>query len=125
MKIVILLLLLIIMVQAATTTSVSKTLVWATGTDADGNLATTQSPYTQTFTSFFSELESPSSGNIGLGSLSGKVGQIRSYEHTTISQENGGISFKSSNSFYLSPVPFFTKMLIGSLMSTLMFTLFI
>ena len=35
-----------------TTTSISTTLVWVTGTDASGNLATTQSPYYQSFISF-------------------------------------------------------------------------
>ncbi|EER35979.1 predicted protein [Candida tropicalis MYA-3404] len=90
-----------------TTTSISTTLVWVTGTDASGNLATTQSPYYQSFISFWTEVASPSSASIGLGSISGTVGKIRSYSQTTISQGSGSSlinnrSILSSNDFTLT-----------------------
>lgn len=72
-----------------TTTSISTTLVWVTGTDSAGNLVTTESPYYQSFISFWTEVASPSSGSIGLGSISGTVGGIREYSQTTISQGRG------------------------------------
>ncbi|RCK59333.1 Protein KRE1 [Candida viswanathii] len=72
-----------------TTTSVSTTFVWVTGTDASGNLATTQSPYYQSFESFWTEVASPSSGSIGIGTISGSVGGIREYSQTTVSQGMG------------------------------------
>lgn len=95
---------LVAVIQAATTTLTTSTLVWATGTDANGNLATTQSAYVQTFTSFFDEVASPSSGSIGLGSLTGSVGGIRIYERTTISQASSADSIRFNNFTKLTPL---------------------
>ncbi|KAI5948891.1 hypothetical protein KGF57_005084 [Candida theae] len=69
-----------------TTSSQSKTSVWVTGTDANGITRTTQSVYYQSFKSAYTEaIETPSSGSAGLGSLSGSVGHLRTYDMTTIS----------------------------------------
>jgi len=73
---------------ATTTTksSQSNTSVWVTGTDASGITRTTQSIYYQSFKSAYTEAEETySSASIGLGSISGVVGHIRTYDRTTIS----------------------------------------
>ncbi|EMG48692.1 hypothetical protein G210_0701 [Candida maltosa Xu316] len=72
--------------SVTTSTSVSTTFVWVTGTGSDGKLATTQSPYFQSFEVMYTAVASPSAGSIGLGSLSGSIGGFRSYEQTTITQ---------------------------------------
>lgn len=64
--------------------SESPTLVWVTGTDASGRLATTQSAYTQQFSQLYSSIASPSSGSIGLGTIQGTVGVVRTYETMTV-----------------------------------------
>lgn len=83
--------------------SVSKTVVWATGTDSQGNLATTKSYYTQTFSIYYSSATGTvSSGSVGLGSLSGKVGQIREYTSSTISNNAPSLRLSSpgKNAFF-------------------------
>ncbi|RLV95509.1 Protein KRE1 [Spathaspora sp. JA1] len=81
---------LVIAADPPTTTSV--TLVWVTGTDAAGNLVTTQSIFSQSFQTFFTQVATPSSGAIGLGSLSGSVGDIKTYDLVTITHAAGGVS---------------------------------
>lgn len=71
-----------------TTTTASPTWVWVTGTDANGNLATTQSKYTQSFASFYSSVAGPSQGSIGLYSISGSVGHIRTYSMADVTATN-------------------------------------
>ena len=73
-------------------TTTLKTMVWATGTNEAGVTTVTQSAYTQEFSSMYDEVAEPSSGQIGLGSISGNVGDIRSYEHTTVTQQNSACS---------------------------------
>lgn len=74
-----------------TKTSQSNTSVWVTGTDASGITRTTQSVFSQSFKSAYTEAEeTPSSGSVGLGSLSGSVGHIRTYDRTTISLGDAG-----------------------------------
>ncbi|CCG23105.1 Kre1 protein [Candida orthopsilosis Co 90-125] len=74
-----------------TKTSQSNTSVWVTGTDASGITRTTQSVFSQSFKSAYTEAEeTPSSGSVGLGSLSGSVGHIRTYDRTTISSGGAG-----------------------------------
>lgn len=97
----IILLALILHIQAATTSSKSQTLIWVTDTDSAGVTVTTQSPYFQTFTSMYDQIASYSSGSIGLGSLEGSVGGIRTYERVTISQA------LSSNSLGFNKDPVF------------------
>lgn len=89
-----------------TSSSVSPTLVWVTGTDANGKLATTQSTYYQSFMSTYTTAETPSSGSIGLGSISGTVGEIRTYSMTTISQGNGGLSKFNQNGLEMKNLSF-------------------
>lgn len=94
-----LLLLLVMLVLGDDANKATTTMVWATGTDSAGVLRTTQSPYFQKFTKQYSTTYSPSSGSVGMGSLSGKVGEIRLYERTTISEHNAGLSTSSNNVF--------------------------
>lgn len=72
----------------ATTTatlSQSDTTVWVTIT-TNGALATVKSIWTQNFmTTFTTETATPSAGDVGIGSISGTVGGVRSYDQTTIS----------------------------------------
>lgn len=69
-----------------TTTEVSSTLVWATGTDANGVLQTTQSVYTQKFSTLYLSVPSVSVGLIGLGTISSLSGEYRSYQRCYINQ---------------------------------------
>lgn len=69
------------------TLSKSDTTVWVTIT-TNGALATVKTIWTQGFMSTYTTATAlPSSGDIGMGSLSGSVGGIRSYSQTTISNE--------------------------------------
>lgn len=92
-----------------TATSTSVTLVWATGTNSLGITTVTQLVFTQTFMkTYTTAIVTWSSGEIGLGSLSGTVGQIRSYTMTTISQAGGdslirgGSGIMNSNGLWIS-----------------------
>lgn len=72
---------------AKTTT---ETTVWVTLT-SKGKLTTAPSAFKQTFTiTHTSATADIKSGGIGLGSISGEVGGIRSYEQTTIKSNGGG-----------------------------------
>ncbi|KAK6458957.1 uncharacterized protein RJT20DRAFT_10840 [Scheffersomyces xylosifermentans] len=82
----------------STSTSVSKTLVWVTGTDEHGARVTTQSIYTQQFEVLFTVVASPSSGSIGPGSISGDIGEIRTYQLTTITNSAPSILHKFKTS---------------------------
>ncbi|KAG5420668.1 hypothetical protein I9W82_002549 [Candida metapsilosis] len=76
--------------SSTTKKSQTNTSVWVTGTDSNGVTKTTQSIYYQTFKSAYTEAqETASSGSVGLGSLSGSVGHIRTYDRTTISSAGG------------------------------------
>ncbi|KAA8898682.1 hypothetical protein TRICI_006499 [Trichomonascus ciferrii] len=59
----------------------SKTLVWKTV-----NGQATQLPYTQSFKSMYSTLHTPSSGSIGLGTIKGTVGKVRTERFMTITK---------------------------------------
>lgn len=80
--------------NGAKTTSV--TLVWATGTNADGVLTTTQSAFSQTFMEIHTTAAPVPSGTIGLGSISGEVGTVRSYARASISS-SGSAAFFNAN----------------------------
>jgi len=76
--------------SASTLSSLSKsdTTVWVTITTS-GALATVKTIYTQSFMStYITEVDAPSSGNVGMGSISGNVGSLKEYSKTTIT--NGG-----------------------------------
>lgn len=66
-----------------TTTSEENTTVWVTLTK-NGQATTLPSHYSQSFMTTFSTAESVPSGTVGVGLLSGKVGDQRSYPHSTI-----------------------------------------
>lgn len=73
--------------QTTTTLSLSQsdTTVWVTIT-TNGALATVKSIWSQNFMSTFTtDTATPSSGNVGMGTISGSVGGVRSYDQTTIS----------------------------------------
>ncbi|ODV73556.1 KRE1 domain-containing protein CYBJADRAFT_86317 [Cyberlindnera jadinii NRRL Y-1542] len=73
--------------QRITTDSVltqSPTYIWATGTDAAGVLQTTQSAYSQQFTRRWSTVASVPTGTIGLGTLEGTIGTVRTYPKVTV-----------------------------------------
>lgn len=69
-------------------------MVWVTGTNSNGVTLTTESTYYQTFASFYSVLASPSSGSIGLGTISGSVGEIRTYSIATVTATNNANNLK-------------------------------
>lgn len=76
--------------STSTLSSLSKsdTTVWVTIT-TNGALATVKTIYTQSFMStYITEVDAPSSGNVGMGSISGNVGSLKEYSKTTIT--NGG-----------------------------------
>lgn len=78
-----------------TTSSLSKsdTIVWVTIT-TNGNIATVKSVWSQEFMTTYTEATvSASSGDIGMGSLSGSAGSVRSYEHTTITNGAAGPAY--------------------------------
>lgn len=101
-------------VWAATTTSATTTLVWATGTNSAGVTTVTESAYTQTFSSVYTSAATVPSGSIGLGSLSGTVGNVKSYSVTTVS---GGSSV--SRDFAYSQKWFLVRMVAAVLVPML------
>lgn len=80
--------------DGATTTTgktTSQTTVWVTVT-TNGALATVKSIYKQSFLeTYTTATSSAASGSVGLGSISGSVGGVRTYEHTTVSGGAGVI----------------------------------
>lgn len=90
-----LLLLFTFTLAAETSSKPPATLVWVTGTDSNGQTKTTQSAYSQIFSSMYSQVALPSSGSVSMGSLSGKVGDVRSYLMVTISK--GGANHHYNN----------------------------
>lgn len=82
-----------------TTATATTTLIWVTGTDEDGVTRTTQSPYFQSFATLYTGSFEVSSGSIGLGSISGSVGEIRLYEKKTVSEASSAKSSGQNNVF--------------------------
>ncbi|ODQ60933.1 hypothetical protein WICANDRAFT_61491 [Wickerhamomyces anomalus NRRL Y-366-8] len=77
----------------ATTTYITSsawTSIWVTVTYSNGGVATVQTTYSQRFKSFYSSVDQPSSGTIGLGSISGSVGVVKS-KHLVTQSTNAGI----------------------------------
>lgn len=82
------------------TKTTSKTTVWVTIT-SKGKLATVSSIYSQTFAKAYSSATADAkSGGIGLGSISGEVGKVRSYTETTIKQSNAGHGLYKKENVY-------------------------
>lgn len=73
----------------------SATTIWKTIT-TNGNTAVVKTKFSQLFMKTYEpddvKTDDVKSGNVGLGSISGNVGDVRSYEHTTITQSNGGLT---------------------------------
>lgn len=86
------------MVVAATTSATTTTLVWVTVTQS-GKLATIQTAFKQEFKSTYTSAETSDvkSGEVGLGTLSGNIGEVRSYERTTISANDGILNAGSTS----------------------------
>jgi hypothetical protein len=60
-------------------------------TYSDGGIATVQTTYSQKFTSFYSTVETPPSGSVGLGTISGSVGVVRTNNYVTVSNGVQGV----------------------------------
>lgn len=77
--------------ESTTTTSQVKTTAWITLT-TKGYTTTIPTLYSQTFPSAYGDGDtSAASGEIGLGSLSGTVGVVRTYDQTTIDNAAGSL----------------------------------
>lgn len=77
--------------DTTTAKSTSATIVWVTVT-TNGALATVKSTYLQSFVeTYTAATASASAGTVGMGSISGSVGGVRTYEHTTITGGAGNI----------------------------------
>lgn len=100
-----------------TTTKASSTTIWIT-TTVKGEKTAMQTPYEQSFKTTYSTAADEGdvkSGGIGLGSVSGNVGDVRSYEHTTVGQTNGAVGvFKSENLY--SGIAGVSFLLLGALL---------
>lgn len=72
--------------NTVTTLSAKPTTVWVTIT-TNGVVITTSSLWTQSFmTTFTNTVSGVLTGAVGLGTLSGSVGDIRSYSQTTVNE---------------------------------------
>lgn len=119
---------LITLIAAKTTsTTTAQTTVWRTGTNSEGVTVTTQAIFTPSFMSTYGndDTESVPAGTIGLGSLSGTVGNVRSYTRTTITANAGGLSFKSILSASDRGMGFHSSVLIGLLSGFGLFLMFV
>ncbi|KAK5773579.1 Kre1p PWA37_002481 [Arxiozyma heterogenica] len=72
------------------TTSLSPIIIWITVT-TNGALATISTTYIQRFSTQYSTIAQPSSGSIGLGTISGEVGVVKPEHLTTIKYNNAFI----------------------------------
>lgn len=106
-----------LIVAADKTTKASSTTIWIT-TTVKGERTTMQTAYKQSFKKTYSTAADEGdvkSGGIGLGSLSGNIGDVRSYEHTTVGQTNGAVGvFKSENIY--SGIAGVSFLLLGALL---------
>lgn len=69
------------------TTKLSPIIVWITVT-TNGALTTISTTFIQRFSSQYSTIAQPSSGSIGLGTISGKIGVVKTEYQTTIKYNN-------------------------------------
>lgn len=67
---------------AAKKTTTSQTSVWRTGTNSDGVLVSTEGVFSQKLMSTYGKEDTDTVpvGSIGLGSLNGAVGKVRTYK---------------------------------------------
>lgn len=80
----------------SSSSTTAQTTVWRTGTNSEGVTTTTQAIFTPSFRSTYGNSDTTSvlAGTVGMGSLSGTVGKVRSYSHSTVS--SGAFSFKTT-----------------------------
>lgn len=73
-----------------------------------GNTIVVMTTFAQRFASFYTSVATPSSGSIGLGSISGTVGVARTSLEVTIKAGSGGILQSAyGSSFLVSLFAFF------------------
>lgn len=79
-----------------TLSSASYTTIWVTIT-TNGALATVQTTYIQSFMTTFTDATlSVAAGSIGMGSLSGDTGDIRTYSHTTVTAGANHVAYSGA-----------------------------
>lgn len=110
---------------SSSSTTRAQTTVWRTGTNSEGSTVTTQAIFTPSFMSVYNseDAETVPAGSVGLGSLTGEVGKIRSYTRTTIT--SGSYSFKSSLTASDRGMGMFSSVLIGLLSACGLFVMFV
>ncbi|PVH16338.1 uncharacterized protein CXQ87_004212 [Candidozyma duobushaemuli] len=91
----------------------SPTMIWVTGTDADGKLATTESPFSQSQFVENTSTTSVSSGSVGMGSISGEVGKVTTYSQVTITA-GGSFAYGSLPGPLRSNMPWKTVIAVGT-----------
>lgn len=86
---------------------------------------TTQAIFTPSFRSTYGNSDTTSvlAGTVGMGSLSGTVGKVRSYSHTTIS--SGAFSFKTTLSASDRGMGLQSSILIGLLSAFGLYVMFV
>lgn len=109
----------------SSSTTTEQTTVWRTGTNSEGVTVTTQAIFSPSFQTTYgiSDTTSVPSGTIGMGSLSGAVGKVRSYTRTTIS--SGAFSFKTTLSASDRGMGLQSSVLIGLLSAFGLYVMFI
>lgn len=111
----------------SSSTTTAETTVWRTGTNSEGVTVTTQAIFTPSFRSTYGDSDTTSmlagTIGIGMGSLSGTVGKVRSYSHTTIS--SGAFSFKTTLSASDRGMGIQSSILIGLLSAFGLYVMFV
>ncbi|ODQ81850.1 hypothetical protein BABINDRAFT_16053, partial [Babjeviella inositovora NRRL Y-12698] len=60
------------------------TLVWVTTTNSRGQIKTTQTRFTKKFSASRSPLSEPKIGIVGMGHITGNIGEVRNYATVTV-----------------------------------------
>ena len=109
----------------SSSTTTEQTTVWRTGTNSEGVTVTTQAIFSPSFGPTYgsSDTTSVAAGTIGMGSLSGEVGKIGSYSHTTIT--SGAFSFKTTLSASDRGMGLQSSILIGLLSAFGLYVMFV
>lgn len=113
---------LVMSVWADDTSTTSVTTAWITLT-LNGKLTTAPTAYSQSFNSFVTT-KSPSKGLIGLGTISGNVGGVRTYTQVTVSA-NDAAAFGRSFPGIPSLFGWGTKINVSLLLLTATFVAFV
>lgn len=108
--------LLTLIAAADKTTKASSTTIWIT-TTVGGKKTTMQTVFSQSFMSTYTSADEGDvqSGNIGLGSISGTVGDVRSYTKTTIGTSNAAVGLFKPENIY-SGIAGVSFLLLGALL---------